>query len=372
MRTTKSPISRVAATIGLLGALTVAGITAASRANADAPTVYAWGDNSFGQLGQGNFGNADPTPEEVESGSSGSMNVAQAYGGGNYELATQEDGTVDAWGGNGYGQLGLGDTGTAVTTPTQIPDLDDAVAVAASIANSVVVNGDGTVDWWGAYDGGVQTSPTEEPGIDNAVAVGAGEDYELALLDDGTVDGWGFNGNGELGDEVATGTNTSNAMPIDGLSGVQAISAGDAQVVALMDDGTVETWGDNTDGELGNGTVGGPDPCSDGTDDCNDTPATVPGLSDIVDVSAGDGYDLAVDASGNVWAWGATCQSGSCDSDGVLEMEPMLDLRYPSNSWGCPPWRPYRRAKASLWLSTQAATSGRGEIMGRANLVMGP
>lgn len=304
----------------IVGVLGVAAFVVPT-ASAATQQAFTWGSNTQGQLGNGSHsandscltGSCDTSPEALSG-----MDVTQAYGGGDFQLAVQADGTVDAWGGNETGQLGMGNEGpTDTTDPTPIPGLDNVAAVAASIHSSIALNNDGTVDWWGNYNGGNQDSPVQEDGISTATAVSAGNDYNLALLSDGTVMGWGYNGFGELGDAVATGSTTFTATPIDGLSNVQAISAGESSGIALLNDGTVQTWGQNNDGSLGNGTVTGPDACENGPLTCDLTPTTVSGLPTIQAVSAGNGYDLALDTSGNVWAWGKTCAT-SCSNDGEL------------------------------------------------------
>jgi len=105
------------------------------------------------------------------------------------------------------------------------------------------------------------------------------------------VAAWGSNGQGQLGN----GTTTSSDVPVavSGLSGVEALAAGDDFSVALMDNGTVMTWGENTAGQLGNGT-----------NTSSDLPVAVSGLSGVTGIAAGVNYVLAVLGNGNVMAWG--------------------------------------------------------------------
>lgn len=304
-------------------------LSAGGRASAQTQVAFAWGSNADGQLADGSLtapdscddGGCATVPQSIPT----DMDVTQAYGGSDFELAVQAGGTVLAWGGNENGQLGMGNQGaTPLDTPTLIPGLSDVVQVAASRQSAVAVNSDGTVDWWGNANGGNQDSPVQESDITNATAVAAGDDFDLALLSDGTVDGWGYNGFGGIGSgwPVACGNSslcatTTSPIVVNGLSDISAISASGDQAMALTTDGTVETWGQNNLGALGNGTVTGPDACENAQMTCDLTPTAVSGLPTIAAISAGNAYDLALDTSGNIWAWGATCAT-SCQSEGVL------------------------------------------------------
>jgi len=178
-------------------------------------------------------------------------------------------GTVQTWGDNSFGQLGTGSSASESDSPVSVG------------------------------------------GLSGVRAIAAGDSFDLALLANGTVQSWGVNDSGELGDGDSSGPDqcqttvacsmTPEAVP--GLSNVVAISAGYQHSLALLGDGTVQTWGDNTLGELGNGGDQGPDSCSSGAY-CSMEPAPVPGLSNIVAVSAGYFYSLALRRDGTVWGWG--------------------------------------------------------------------
>jgi hypothetical protein len=126
-------------------------------------------------------------------------------------------------------------------------------------------------------------------------AIAAGYCHGLALKEDGTVWAWGDNSQGELGN----GTTTSSKWPVKvhNLSGVKAI-AGDTHSLALKEDGTVWAWGENAFGELGNGTT-----TTTGCY-CSKVPVGVSNLSGVKAIAAGPGFSLALKTDGTVSAWG--------------------------------------------------------------------
>jgi alpha-tubulin suppressor-like RCC1 family protein len=152
-------------------------------------------------------------------------------------------------------------------------------------------------------------TPVSVGNLNNAIAVAAGADHSMALLNDGTIQSWGANGAGQLGDGSILGN--PNALkgrltpgPVIGIDNVAAITIGLYHSGALDQNGAVWTWGDNRMWQLGNGD--------------NDDGSTIPsdssvplkiaeekfGNNQIISVSAGYFFTLAADSQGNVWAWG--------------------------------------------------------------------
>ncbi|WP_052419747.1 RCC1-like domain-containing protein [Hyalangium minutum] len=258
-------------------------------------TVWAWGSNTDGELGNGTTFNASDTPEQVV----GLDSVIALAGGNHYSLAVRGDGTVWSWGRNQYGQLGDGTT-LGRTLPAQVPGLSNGVQVAAGSHHSLAVDSAGQVWSWGYNsqgelgDGSTTSrfTPVQVPGLTGVVAVAAGVEHSLALKSDGTVWAWGYNSRGQLGD----GSTSSRFTPVQvvGLTGVVvAVAAGMEHSLALKSDGTVWAWGDNSYGQLG-----------DGTTSSRFTPVQVPSLSGVVAVAAGTRHSLARDSDGRTWAWG--------------------------------------------------------------------
>jgi alpha-tubulin suppressor-like RCC1 family protein len=369
---------------GIQGAVAVAGGAGHSAALRSDGTVWTWGNNSDGQLGDGTIAN-----RAVAMQVPGIDRVVAIAAGENHTLALKSDGTVWAWGWNMWGQLGDG-TSISRSAPVQVNGVGGVAAIAAGGMTSMAVKRDGTVWTWGIQNGGIiQTGtgwgspwtpiPVQVSGIGGIVAVAADYDHCLAVQRDGTVWTWGWlgwvNGNPNnyqagparvdgldgvvaatlaSGDYLAArhdGTVWEWGIPekgvqpapaqVSGLENVIALAGGNAMIgyfcgncgqrLALKRDGTVWAWGDNADGQLGDGTVG----------PVRMTPAQVAGLTGVVAVGAGDLHSLAVKGDGTVWAWGNN-DSGQLGVQGSRA----LPLKLPESV------RRYRATrKSSRWLS---------------------
>ena len=215
-----------------------------------------------------------------------------------HSLALKSNGTVWSWGYNGYGQLG-DETMTDKNKPVEVKKLKDVTAVAGGWLHTAALKSDGTVWSWGLNEFGQlgdgtnieSNTPIQITGLPNIFDVACGGHFTLALKSDGTVWTWGDNVNGQLGD----GTNTKSNVPIqvNGISDIRAIAAGYSHVVVLKSDGTVWAWGLNSYGQLG-----------DGTTVLSNTPIMVTGISDVVAIRCGGLFTVALKSDGTVWAWG--------------------------------------------------------------------
>jgi alpha-tubulin suppressor-like RCC1 family protein len=235
-------------------------------------TAWAWGQNVNGQLGNNSqVRSLAPVQVKDPSDLSGFLqNVTKVAGGGNFSLALKNDMTVWAWGDNTNGQLGH-NTNTTRLTPVQVKDpldgsgfLTNVTGIAAGGGFSLALKPDGTVWAWGLnaigqLGDGTTTTPRRTPvqvvGLTGVTAIAAGG-FSLALKADGTVWAWGANGTGSLGD----GTTENRRTPIQVrdssgfLTSVTAIAAGGGHSLAGLSDTTVRAWGSNSNGQLGSGT----------------------------------------------------------------------------------------------------------------------
>lgn len=226
-------------------------------------TVWAWGGYSgWPALGNGST-NASTSPVQV-SGLSNVIAVATARYFGVHSLALKSDGTVWAWGTNFYGQLGDG-TNTDRLTPVRVSGLAGITAIVATANGSLALKNDGTVWAWGQLAAGATNSsppisrntPIQVTGLFNVTAIAAGTAHYVALKNDGTAWTWGTswdaNTYGQLGN--GTTTNSNAAIPVSSLSGITQIGAGGYHSLARKNDGTVWAWGRNSSGQLGDGTT---------------------------------------------------------------------------------------------------------------------
>jgi len=254
---------------GLSGVTAIAGGAEHSLALKSDGTVWAWGNNALGQLGNGTFTDSNTPVQVLGPGGVGNLSgvTALAVGGGQnlHSLALKSDGTVWAWGFNNQGQLGNA-TFTSSNTPVQVSGLSGVTAIAGGVFHSLALKSDGTVWAWG-FNGqgqlgnGTNTdsnTPVQTSGLTGVRAIAGGNYHSLAMKNDGTVWAWGSNGVGSLGNGTFTSSNTPVQVlgpgGVGNLTGVTALAAGFENSLALKSDGTVWAWGFNIYGQLGNGT----------------------------------------------------------------------------------------------------------------------
>ncbi|MGW2612951.1 RCC1 domain-containing protein [Streptomyces mirabilis] len=228
--------------------------------------VWTWGRNDNGQLGNGQpfptTGNppaeltAANVPAEVQS-----LDHVKAIAAGcTFTMALREDGTVWTWGYNAAGQLGNG-TNTRANTPQKVEGLSDVEAIDAGHGHAVAVTKDHKVMAWGynahgelGVDSLVNSNkPVEVKHLTSVARIFAGPYNTFALLADGTVKAWGWNDKGQLGENTFTDRTTPHLAPA--LAGAREISPGSKHTLAVLEDQSVIALGSNDQGQLGNGTT---------------------------------------------------------------------------------------------------------------------
>jgi alpha-tubulin suppressor-like RCC1 family protein len=219
-----------------------------------------------------------------------------------HSCAISNNGTLKCWGDDLSDQLGNGPDATAKNTPQSVSSSAKFKAVTGGETFSCAVTVAGAVQCWGRNvfgqlgDGSTtsQAAPVQVVGLVSGVtAVTAGDRHACALLNDGTVKCWGDNSDGQLG----TSSNVQSKIPVavTGLTGVQSVEAGPYHTCAVVQGGALRCWGYNTSGQLG-----------DGSKTSRSAPVNVIGLaSGVVRVSAGGPNTCAAMSDGTVKCWGA-------------------------------------------------------------------
>lgn len=257
-------------------------------------TVWTMGYNSYGQLGDGTNKSSN-IPVQVK----GLSDIVSISAGWEHMVALKSDGTVWTWGNNKYGALGDG-TNYDSSIPVKVDGIENVIYISAGGASTAVVKSDGTVWGWGDNilgqlgDGtkNDRNTPVKAKNLSNIISVSMGSGHMMALMDDGTLWATGYNGYGQLGD----GTYNSKDIFVEviGLENIVSVAVGHDHTVALKEDGTVMAWGRNDKGYLGDGTT---------IDSL--VPVQVMGLDQIIEISAGDYHTVALREDGTVWAWGS-------------------------------------------------------------------
>ena len=257
-----------------------------------------WGDNDYGQLGDGTF-----IDHSTPVNASGVSNAIAISAGGLHTCALlSENGQVKCWGWNVVGQLGIGSTAKNNSKPTLVSNLSGAVAIGAGSAHTCVVLKSGKISCWGGNDHGqlgdgskIQSNiPVATQGITGVIALGLGSLNTCALLASHKVMCWGANNYGELGNGVLT-LGSKTPVQVLGLSEVVAVSAGYYYACAILRKGEVDCWGSSTSGQLGESSFRQISPL----------PVRVFDISHAYAMSAGSQHVCVILHMGRVKCWGS-------------------------------------------------------------------
>ena len=238
--------------------------------------VFAWGSNDHGQLGNGSNTDSSTPKAVTSSGILAGRTVVAIQANFAYSLALTSDGRVFSWGDNTYGQLGDG-TSTPSSVPVAVNPSGElagktVVAITGGDYHSLALTSEGRVYAWGCNSEGELGNGTNNTSYapvaiitsgamanKTVVAIAAGAKHSLALTSDGYVFAWGYNADGELGNGTTVNSSVPVAVTTSGaLNGKLPVAIGNGggfYSAALTSDGQLIEWGSNYYGQLGNGST---------------------------------------------------------------------------------------------------------------------
>jgi len=279
-------------------------------------TLWSWGKNYYGQLGDGTTINQSSPVQEATH----AADWVQVSAGGNYTAAIKNNGTLWSWGNNSYGELGDGTT-TRQNSPVQeATHGTDWVQVSTGYFHTAAVKSNGTLWSWGynSYgqlgDGTIthQSSLVQEAThATDWVQVSARYNHTAAVKSNGTLWSWGYNSYGQLGDSTTINRSSPVQEATHAADWIQ-VSAGYFHTAAIKSGGTLWSWGDNGFGQLG-----------DGTNASSYKPIPVNDDSNWQQISAGYYHTTAIKSDGTLWSWGRNSEGQLGDGTTVNKNAPI-------------------------------------------------
>jgi len=278
-----------------------------------------WGTNIYGQLGNGG-GLDSPSPVVVAN----LTDVIDLSVGGGHTCVVAADGTAWCWGRNSMGQLGTSVGTLPITTPEQVDTLQTVAGIACGTTHTCAWLADGSAACWGSnFNGQVgdgtdlnQFFPVMLPALTDVALITSGQSHTCALLLDGSLLCWGANNFGQFGD----GTTGSSNTPVPGPSfnGVVSLDAGSQHTCIALSNGEARCWGFNNDGQLGNDSL-----------DNRTTPVVPIDLVQVTTLVGGDDHTCAVVHTGaTLQCWGDNSH-GQLGDGSVTDRDIPVDVVFP-------------------------------------------
>lgn len=256
--------------------------------------LWAWGGNEAGQLGNNSY-DAQPSPVAI-----GNAVWTQISLGDLFSVGLQQNGTLWAWGANFWGQVGVGTDPGNYLTPQQIGTGNDWMLIAAGSHHTLAKKANGSLWGWGSsyinqlfvVENEIQFTPIQITSLaqHDWAALSAGE-HCLALKPNGKLYGWGSNLFGELGNPAIP--DPADLIYLLSSDTWDMIEASVSNSAGIKSNGTLWLWGDNANGELAFGNTA-----------VYNTPTQVGSDSDWKFVTTGSYHGLALKNNNQLWSWG--------------------------------------------------------------------
>jgi alpha-tubulin suppressor-like RCC1 family protein len=290
-------------------------------------TLWSWGSGGFGSLGDNTATNRSSPIQTITGGTTWS----QVSAGNEFTFAIKTDGTLWSWGKNDYGQLG-NNTITNRSSPIQTVTLGTTwISVAAGFYNTAAIKTDGTIWTWGDNSTGAlgdntiihRSSPVQVVGFATTWSSVAGQRRTVAIKKDGTLWSWGSNNRGELGDNTII--SKSSPVQVVGFATTwSSVACGYYSTKAIKKDGTMWTWGSNSYGALGNNdTVHRSSPVQ---------PLAYAFSTNWSNTSAGAAHTSAIKKDGTLWSWGLGTSGQLGNNTATSTSLPVQEMTY-STIW---------------------------------------
>ena len=272
-------------------------------------SLWAWGSNDAGQLGDNTYISKN-VPVQIGN----DLKWIQVGAGSGHSLGLKSDGTIWAWGANESGQLG-DNSYVNKSAPVQVGTATDWISISAGLYHTIALKSDGTIWAWG-YNASGQIGDGSTTGKSNPAKIGAdnnwsviaaGGMHSLALKSDGTLWSWGSNSYGQLGD--ASGLD--KYIPVSLGSGWQTVVTSNNHNLAIKTDGTLWSWGQNSSGQLG-----------DGSKISKLSPQQI-GSNTWKSIAVSQDGSLAIKTDGTLWGWGSDQFGQIGDGSSVSKKSPV-------------------------------------------------
>jgi alpha-tubulin suppressor-like RCC1 family protein len=256
------------APVSVIDIPTTSGATATSVSTGDnfscavltGGTIKCWGDNYYGQLGDGTTTIRTSPVSVVGIPTTSGATATSISSSGMHSCAVLTDGTIKCWGLNNWAQLGITvPNSTYRSTPVLVPDISNATSVSTGGSHSCALLSDNSMKCWGNNSEGQVGNDSYDPaaaplyvsGIATATSISTGEKHSCAMLTGGAIKCWGYNPSGQLGTEFGIASRSPLQVVNQDTSTVTSISGGSEHACALLTGGAINCWGLNNYGQLG-------------------------------------------------------------------------------------------------------------------------